>query len=34
MQQKNNEGRRAYCWKKTKNLRDKDEPKLTDLGDE
>src|SRR5438128_11733461 len=32
MQQKNNEGRRAYYWKKTKNLRDKDKPKLTNLG--
>jgi len=34
MQQKNKEGRRAYCWKITKNLRDKDEPKLTNLGGE
>src|SRR6266540_5065874 len=32
MQQKNKEGRRAYCWKITKNLRDKDEQKLTNLG--
>src|SRR6266540_1237619 len=32
MQQKNKEGRRAYCWKITKNLRDKDEPKLMNLG--
>src|SRR6266540_2532898 len=32
MQQKTKKERRAYCWKITKNLRDKDEPKLTNLG--